>query len=581
MNAIRFLIALLLLLTPIVHAGAPQLPDGKNLELGGPFVGTADSFTFGIIADRAGGNPLEGWPYFDQAVREMNVLRPDFVIMPGDLIDGYCRREGPEGASKDFNEQFDEFAAHANKLEMPLYFIPGNHDVANGALTAPFLERFGRLWYSFDYRGVHFIGLCTEAQPDTENEPHHFTEAQVQWALSDIGASKKARHTVVFLHVPAWQDTNQGTLMYDQWMRIEDALKGRKYTVIAAHTHHLSMDVRNGCPYYVVATSGGSQTKPHSFYEGRMHHVGLAKVEGDRLFLSILDLDAAHTMDQVKANTQSIQNIETLQSLRRSNDEFRAEFTVAVVNPLARSILAEVSLEGLSPKGWRSSAGSGMSVALVPGDSATFRTVLTVSDPNAAYPPTLSIRAGNSDLKLLEVRRPAPLFAETDYRTVSMWYTAAPFDGGPMAYMEPLFDPRRILPGMFRDHGPDGRDWNKDDLFSGRVGWKEVTVDERGRVDFGKEYGYLISAVGYAASFVDSPDDRLVYVRFSVNDYGRVFLNGEPVGKELFCPEDGTVTFPVWLRKGLNPVMVKTANWSGNWFCSLGIGDPERSLTFK
>ena len=70
-------------------------------------------------------------------VREMNVLHPDFVFMPGDLIDGYIRREGPEGAAKDFNEQYDEVASFVKDLEMPLYFVPGNHDVSGGALTGP------------------------------------------------------------------------------------------------------------------------------------------------------------------------------------------------------------------------------------------------------------------------------------------------------------------------------------------------------------------------------------------------------------------------------------------------------------
>ena len=117
----------------------PSLPEGKNLSFGGKFTGTEDSFTFGIIADRHGGNPLVGWPYFEQAIREMNFLHPDFVIMPGDLIDGYIRREG---AAEDFNEQFDQFARFVNKLEMPLYFVAGNHDLSNNEMKDPFLKLF-------------------------------------------------------------------------------------------------------------------------------------------------------------------------------------------------------------------------------------------------------------------------------------------------------------------------------------------------------------------------------------------------------------------------------------------------------
>jgi hypothetical protein len=150
-----------------------------------------------------------------------------------------------------------------------------------------------------------------------------------------------------------------------------------------------------------------------------------------------------------------------------------------------------------------------------------------------------------------------------------------------MSYREPPFDFRKALPAMFRDLGPEGRVWNPIDTFTNGVGWKTMIIGDGGRVDFGKEYGFLIGPVGYAVSFVDSPDDRLVYLRFSANDYGRVFLNCEPVGKEIFSSEDGIVTFPAWLKKGGNMVMVKTANWSLNWFFTLSVSDPEGSLALK
>ena len=200
---------------------APTLPEGKNFSFGGKYNAKEDSFIFGIIADRAGGNPIIGWPYFEEAIRAMNVLHPDFVLMPGDLIDGYVNRPDSKGVaenfSKDFNDQFDLFTHFTNKLEMPLYCVPGNHDLPLPGMVPPYVERYGKLWYSFDYRDVHFIGLNTEANTGGERS---FTEEQVQWAIEDIAASSKARHTIVFMHNPAWY--NKG-LFYEQWVRMEDA----------------------------------------------------------------------------------------------------------------------------------------------------------------------------------------------------------------------------------------------------------------------------------------------------------------------------------------------------------------------
>jgi len=559
----------------------PLLPKGKNLALGGKFTGTEDSFTFGIIADRHGGNPLIGWPYFEQAIRDMNHLHPDFVIMPGDLIDGYIRREGPEGAEKDFNEQFDLFAHFANKLEMPLYFVAGNHDLSNNSMTEPFIKRFGRLWYSFKYRSVHFIALNTEAQPSDPGQSHHFTEEQVEWALADIEASKGVRHTIVFMHYPAWHSRNKDTQMYRQWMRIEEKLKGKKYTVIAGHTHDLSTSIRNGQPYYVMATSGGSQGKPHSFYLGDIHHTALVKVEGDSLNLTVLELGSTHAMEQVSKTRRPVEKLNTIRSLQSNQNGYESEIQAKVTNPHATEILTKFTLHGLSPKGWRSSNGHRLTAVIAPGDSVIFRTVLMVADPIASYPPILNIFAKKDGVKLVEYCDEVPVFKNEDYRIINKWYSAAPFDGNPMIYKKAPFDPRRALPAMFKDYGPEAQAWDPEDQFITGIGWKEIMTNKRGRVDLAKIYGSLVSPVGYAIAFVDSPDERLTYLRFAVNDYGRIWLNGKTVGKDIYFWEDGRATIPVWLKKGKNKIMVKSANWSGNWYFVLQLADPDQSLLME
>ncbi len=576
------LICLLLAMQAYAQSGeTPSLPQGKNLSLGGEFTGTDDSFTFGIIADRHGGNPLIGWPYFEQAIRDMNWLHPDFVIMPGDLIDGYIRREGPVGAAKDFNEQFDLFEHFANKLEMPLYFVAGNHDLSNNTMKDPFINRFGRLWYSFDYRNVHFIALNSEAQPNEVGQQHHFTEEQVDWAISDIAASKDSRHTIIFMHYPAWHNRNRESIMYRQWMRIEEKLKGRKYTVIAGHTHDLSTSYRNGRPYYVMATSGGSQIKPHSFYLGDIHHTALVKVEGDSLYLSILELGATHRMEQVSRKRKPVEKIEITRSLTFNGNKFESEFKAKVINPENREILVEFTIQGLSPGGWQSSNGDRLTTVIAPGDTAILQTTLTVSDPMASYPPILNIYAKIDGVKLVEHCAEVPVFKNEDYRVINKWYSAAPFDGNPMSYKKAPFDPRRALPAMFKDFGPEAQAWNLDDQFITGIGWKEILTNERGRVDLAKIYGSLVSPVGYALAFVDSPDERLTYLRFAVNDYGRIWLNGKTIGKDVYFWEDGEVTIPVWLKKGKNKIMVKSANWSGNWYFILQLADPDQSLLLE
>jgi len=560
------------------RSAAPSLPNGKNPVLGGEYNAKEESFIFGIIADRSGGNPIIGWPYFEDAIRTMNVLHPDFVFMPGDLIDPYINRADSKGVaenfSKDFNDQFDLFTHFTNKLEMPLYFIPGNHDLPVPEMISPYLKRFGKLWYSFDYRGVHFIALNTEADPGGNNG---FTEEQVQWAIQDIASNSKARHIIIFMHKPVWYSKG---LLYDQWVRMEEALKGRKYTVIAGHTHRLSVTYRNGRPYYVVATSGGMQRKPHNFYLGKAHHAALVKVEGDTIHLSLLELGATHSIDQISKSRKPIEKIETISSLQSNGKEFQSEFSAKVRNPQPRNILVKFSLKGLSLNGWRSSAGKRMAKLLAPGDSAIFQTVLTVNDPTSAYPPILNIVAKDNGLKLTDYSEEVPIFKKEDYRVLPKWYSSGPFDGRPVSYTEPPFEYRKVFPALFKDFGPEAREWSPTDTFQDTIGWIPINSNEKGQVDLGKKYGYLRNKLAYAVSVFDSPNDRLAYIQFGANDFGRIWLNGEVIGKDMFFIEDGIKSFPVWLKKGRNMIMVKVLNKFYSWTFNIKVADVDHSLKF-
>ncbi len=53
-----------------------------------PWTDDPDKFSFMILGDKTGGGE-DNWPIFDRSVDEVNLLNPDFVIMVGELIQGY------------------------------------------------------------------------------------------------------------------------------------------------------------------------------------------------------------------------------------------------------------------------------------------------------------------------------------------------------------------------------------------------------------------------------------------------------------------------------------------------------------
>src|SRR5215475_13420609 len=86
------------------------------------FNNESKTFRFAIVSDRTGGARAG---VFERAVEQLNILQPEFVISVGDFIEGYT--EEPEEITK----QWKEFNSFVGKLEMPFFYLPGNHDISN------------------------------------------------------------------------------------------------------------------------------------------------------------------------------------------------------------------------------------------------------------------------------------------------------------------------------------------------------------------------------------------------------------------------------------------------------------------
>ena len=120
------------------------------------------------------------------------MLRPEFVVSVGDLIEGYTEKR------RQLQQEWDEFLGFIDRLDMKFFFVAGNHDLSNTVMHDIWRERFGSEWYSFDYQGVHFICLCSE-DPVSE-----ISDKQLEWIEKDLAQSVNARWTLVFLHKPLW-----------------------------------------------------------------------------------------------------------------------------------------------------------------------------------------------------------------------------------------------------------------------------------------------------------------------------------------------------------------------------------------
>ncbi len=200
-------------------------------------------FQFAVVSDRTGGHRPQ---VFARAVEQINLLQPEFVVCVGDLIEGYTQER------KEVLRQWREFQSYVTRLQMPFFYLPGNHDITNKVMGDIWKEKFGRSYFEFVYQNVLFLCLDTEDPPGKGKGS--ISAEQVAWVKKTLAANKSARWTLVFLHKPMWvlaPGEKNG------WTEVEGLLAGRPYTVFAGHVHHYRKFVRHGQNYYMLATTGG------------------------------------------------------------------------------------------------------------------------------------------------------------------------------------------------------------------------------------------------------------------------------------------------------------------------------------
>jgi len=126
--------------------------------------------------------------------------------------------------------QFQDIAGQLNVKAV--HYMAGEHDAALDRGDA-YQEFFGKLNYTFDHKGVHFIVL------DNVSDPGAIVgEAQLKWLQSDLKRLKPDAPIVVLTHRPLFD-------LYPQWdwatadakSVIDSLMPYRNVTVFYGHIH--------------------------------------------------------------------------------------------------------------------------------------------------------------------------------------------------------------------------------------------------------------------------------------------------------------------------------------------------------
>ena len=262
--------------------GKPKPELAVTQEARNPWTGLrinndSQDFQFAIVSDRTGGHRAA---VFSRAVDQLNLMQPEFVLSVGDLIEGYT--ETPERLAAEWKE----FQGYVARLQMPFFYVAGNHDVGNVGTDEIWKERYGRRHYHFLYRNVLFLILNTDDPPGSG--PGNLDPDQVRYARDVLKDNRGVRWTIVAMHKPVW---NAPDVAKRGWLEVEKALADRPYTVFVGHVHRYQKYVRQGRNYYQLATTGGG-SKLRGVSYGEFDHLVWVTMKKDGPLLANVLLDS-------------------------------------------------------------------------------------------------------------------------------------------------------------------------------------------------------------------------------------------------------------------------------------------------
>jgi 3',5'-cyclic AMP phosphodiesterase CpdA len=215
------------------------------------------------------------------AIERINAIEapPEFILHTGDLTHSAKPVE------------FDTLAQSLqSSKQKQIFYVPGEHDISADDGKA-YLERFGKGtkgkgWYSFDQKGVHFIGLVNAAVLEGMGK---LGAEQLAWLQSDLKGRSRSTPIVVFAHIPLWA-------VYPEWgWGTDDSAQALAYlkpfgsvTVLNGHIHQVMQKVEGNVAFHSAMSTAFPQPAP-----GKAPSPGPMKVAADQL-KSVLGYTSVH-----------------------------------------------------------------------------------------------------------------------------------------------------------------------------------------------------------------------------------------------------------------------------------------------
>jgi len=169
---------------------SPRFTEFTFVQMTDPQIGFRDTTPGFRKSDSLFSRAVEAVNTLSPGVSAGNARGPKCVIITGDLI----------------NDAYDTlqdsiYRANRAKIIVPVYEVPGNHDIRpwNPENHAHYLQQRGYERFSFRLGGCAFIGFDSNCIKDGQEMAE---EQQFKWLERELRKSRRYKYIFVFLHCP-------------------------------------------------------------------------------------------------------------------------------------------------------------------------------------------------------------------------------------------------------------------------------------------------------------------------------------------------------------------------------------------
>lgn len=196
-----------------------------------------------------------------EALRQALAANPEFIIIAGDFVD--------TAYPADF-ALVQQLLADEVGGRVPVYYVPGNHEIMGSGSLANFRSAFGANRYAFDHRGTRFILLDSATGSYRTADFQQLVDLQA--SLQDAATNPAIKHVVVLGHHPTRDpmptqssqlvDPKEARLI-EQWLTDFRTTSGGKGAIyLSGHAHGADVSRVEGLPYMVLGSVGKTPYVP-------------------------------------------------------------------------------------------------------------------------------------------------------------------------------------------------------------------------------------------------------------------------------------------------------------------------------